>query len=62
MIIAAGDTIIDRPSKELAEEIFPGLEFRADVEGNNTLLSNEKAKRLLNYVPQYSWREMVSNT
>lgn len=59
MIIAAGDTIIDRPSRELAEEIFPGLEFRTNVEGKETLLSNEKAKRVLNYVPQHSWRDMV---
>lgn len=61
MIIAAGDTIIDRPSRELAEEIFPGIEFRSYVEGTDTLLSNEKAKRLLNYQPQHSWREMVPN-
>lgn len=59
MIIAAGDTIIDRPSRELAEEIFPGLAFRSNVEGNDTLLSNAKAKRVLNYVPQHSWRDMV---
>jgi UDP-glucose 4-epimerase len=59
MIIAAADTIIDRPSRELAEEIFPGLEFRADVGGNDTLLSIEKARRLLNYQPQHSWKDMV---
>ena len=60
MIIAAADSIIDRPSRELAEEIFPGLEFRSEVEGTDTLLSIEKARRVLNYQPQYSWREMVS--
>jgi nucleoside-diphosphate-sugar epimerase len=60
MIIAAADTIIDRPSRELAGEIFPGLEFRAEVEGTNTLLSIEKARRVLNYQPQYSWRDAVT--
>lgn len=60
MIIAAADTIIDRPSRELTEEIFPGLEFRSDVEGTNTLLSIERARRVLNYQPKYSWRDVVS--
>ncbi len=59
MIIAAADTIIDRPSRELAEEIFPGLEFRSEVEGTNTLLSIEKARRVLNYQPQHIWKDMV---
>ncbi|MCO5224000.1 MAG: NAD(P)-dependent oxidoreductase [Thermomicrobiales bacterium] len=59
MIIAAADTIIDEPSRSLAERIFPGLEFRRDVSGYETLLSIEKAKRVLGYVPEYSWRGMV---
>lgn len=59
MIIAAADTIIDEPSRPLAERIFPGLEFRRDVLGNETLLSIEKAKRVLGYAPNFSWRDVV---
>lgn len=58
MIIAAADTILDRPSREVADEIFPGLEFRRDVGQYETLLSIEKAKRLLGYEPRYSWRNL----
>ncbi|MCA9834442.1 MAG: NAD(P)-dependent oxidoreductase [Thermomicrobiales bacterium] len=59
MIIAAADTIIDEPSQSLAERIFPGLEFRRDIPGYETLLSIEKAKRVLGYAPAYSWRNQV---
>lgn len=60
MIIAAADTIIDQPSQELALATFPGLEFRSDVEGQGTLLSIEKAHRILYYQPQWSWRDAAS--
>lgn len=60
MIIAAADTIIDQPSRELADRVFPGLEFRRDVEEHETLLSIDKAKRILGYEPQWSWRNISS--
>lgn len=59
MIIAAADTIIDQPSRELAERTFPGLEFRREVGEYETLLSIDKAKRLLGYEPQFSWRQIL---
>lgn len=58
MIIAAADTIIDRPSRALALETFSGLEFRSEVEGNDTLLAIGKAKRVLGYEPKWSWRDI----
>lgn len=59
MIIAARDTIIDQPSRQLAEQTFPGLEFRRDVGEFETLLSIEKARKLLGYEPEWSWRTLV---
>lgn len=59
MIIAAADTILNQPSREAVEQVFPGIEFRSDVDVNETLLSIEKAKRLIGYEPQWSWRDSV---
>jgi nucleoside-diphosphate-sugar epimerase len=56
-IIAAADTIMERPSVELMAEQFPGVEFTREVAGTETLLSIEKARRLLGYDPQHSWRD-----
>ncbi|TFC84218.1 NAD(P)-dependent oxidoreductase [Cryobacterium cheniae] len=57
-IIAAADTVMSRPNAELAAEVFPGVEFRK-VGDNDTLLSIDKARRMLGYAPQHSWRDHV---
>lgn len=60
-VIANADTVMSRPNPELVAEIFGGVEFRRDgAEGNETLLSIEKARRVLGYEPQHSWRDHVS--
>jgi nucleoside-diphosphate-sugar epimerase len=57
-IIANADTVMSRPNAELVAEVFPGVEFRADGLGpNDTLLSIEKARRMLGYAPAHSWRD-----
>ncbi len=58
-IIAAADTVMTRPSNDLAAEVFPGVELRP-VEGTQTLLSIDKARRLLGYSPEHSWRDHVT--
>ena len=55
-IIAAADTVMTRPNQELIGEVFPGVELRGDLGVNTTLLSIEKARRLLGFEPEYSWR------
>jgi hypothetical protein len=40
-------------------EVFPGVETKASMSANGTLLSIEKAKRMLDYNPQHSWRNHV---
>ena len=57
-IIAAADTIMKRPSRELMAEIFPDVPVGDAVSGCDTLLSIEKARRVLGYEPQFSWREL----
>ncbi|MDU0346743.1 NAD(P)-dependent oxidoreductase [Microbacterium sp. KSW2-29] len=55
-IIAAADTVMNRPNAELVAEVFPGVETR-ELGENTTLLSIDKARRLLGYDPQRSWRD-----
>jgi nucleoside-diphosphate-sugar epimerase len=55
-IIANADTVVGTPSAELAAEYFPGVEVKRPLEGNETLLSIAKARRLLKFEPQHSWR------
>jgi nucleoside-diphosphate-sugar epimerase len=57
-IIAAADTVMRRPSRELMAEVFPDVPIRGELAGNDTLLDISKARALLGYDPQFSWREL----
>jgi UDP-glucose 4-epimerase len=59
-IIANADTVMSRSSASLAAAVYPGVEVRKDLGEHETLLSIDKARRLLGYSPQYSWRDEVS--
>jgi nucleoside-diphosphate-sugar epimerase len=54
-IIAAADTVMRRPTEELLTGPLAELERRTPVEGRSTLLSIDKARRLLGYEPTHSW-------
>lgn len=58
-IIAAADTVMSRPNSELVAEVFPDVPLAGDLGVNDTLLSIEKARRLLGYAPRHSWRDPV---
>jgi len=58
-IIANADTVMSRSNDSLLAEVFPGVPTKGQVSQNGTLLSIDKAKRMLGYVPQYSWRNEV---
>jgi nucleoside-diphosphate-sugar epimerase len=55
-VIANADTVMSRPNAELMAEVYPGVPLAQGASGNETLLSIEKARRLLGYDPQHSWR------
>jgi nucleoside-diphosphate-sugar epimerase len=55
-IIANADTVMTRSNRELVAEFFPGVPFTEPKGPNDTLLSIDKARRLLGYEPQFSWR------
>jgi nucleoside-diphosphate-sugar epimerase len=57
-IIAARDTVMRTPSRELMAAVFPGVPVADTVSGNDTLLGIEKARRVLGYEAAFSWREL----
>jgi nucleoside-diphosphate-sugar epimerase len=58
-IIANADSVMSRSNASLLAEVFPGVPAKGQISHNGTLLSIDKAKRLLGYVPQFSWRNEV---
>ena len=59
-IIAAADTTMLRPSADLMAEVFPGVPLRRPVEGRDTLLSIDHARRLLGYEPVHRWQDHIT--
>jgi len=57
LIIANADTVMSRPNDELLAEVFPGVPVKTEFGPNETLLSIEKARRIIGYEPQYRWRD-----
>lgn len=55
-IIANADTVMTRPVTELMAEFYPGVPWQHEVGPHDTLLSIDKARRVLGYAPEYSWR------
>jgi hypothetical protein len=58
-IIANQDTVMTRPNSELLAELFSQVPLKAEFGPNETLLSIDKARRLLGYEPEHSWRSHV---
>ncbi len=55
-IIANADTVMSRPNDALIAETFPGVTLKRPVRSNETLLSIDKARRVLGFEPVHSWR------
>ncbi|TPX05364.1 NAD(P)-dependent oxidoreductase, partial [Schumannella luteola] len=56
-IIAAADTVLERDNASLLDEFFPGVERRGEIGERTTLLSIDRARRVLGYAPRHSWRD-----
>ena len=56
-VIANADTVMSRPSAELAAEVFPDVPVTRPLGEHETLLSIDKARRVLGYAPEHSWRD-----
>lgn len=60
VIVAAADTVMNRPSAELMAEVFPGVPLRRPLNGRETLLSIDHARTLLGYEPVHRWADHIS--
>lgn len=59
-IIAAADTCMRAKNRDLMAQVFPDVEIRKDDLGEHeTLLSIDKARKMLGYEPKYSWRDHI---
>ena len=58
-IIAADDTVMNKTNKELLDVVFPNIKIKGDIGDHQTLLNNSKAKKILGFQPEYSWRNLV---
>ncbi len=59
-IVAAADTVMNRPSRELMAEVYPDVPLRGELGEFETLLSIARARRMLAYEPRHSWRDHVT--
>jgi nucleoside-diphosphate-sugar epimerase len=59
-IIAAADTVMNRPSAELLAQVYPGVKLTRDVGEFGTLLAIDRAREVLGFTPAHSWRDHVT--
>ncbi|WP_433280055.1 NAD-dependent epimerase/dehydratase family protein [Pseudonocardia xinjiangensis] len=56
-VIANADTVMSRRSADLAAEVYPGVPVTRELGEHETMLSIDKARRVLGFEPQHSWRD-----
>jgi nucleoside-diphosphate-sugar epimerase len=61
VIIAAADTVMNRPSREVLAEVFPDAPLSREIGEFDTLLAIDRARQVLGYQPRYSWRDQISH-
>jgi nucleoside-diphosphate-sugar epimerase len=59
-LVAAADTCMTTPSADLMAAVYPDVPMTRPVEGHETLLSIDKARSMLGYEPEHSWRDVVT--
>jgi len=59
-IVAAEDTVMTRDSADLMAEVFPGVPLRRELSGRETLLSIDRARRIIGYAPVHRWADHVA--
>ena len=60
VIVAAADTIMNTPSRELLARVFPGVPLTREIGEFETLLAIDAARDLLGYAPAHTWRDHVA--
>lgn len=55
--IANADSVMSRNNDELLNAVYPKAQRKGSFGPNDSLISIDKARRLLGYQPKYSWRD-----
>ncbi|NHA70201.1 NAD-dependent epimerase/dehydratase family protein [Phycicoccus flavus] len=59
--IANADHSVATPTSELVAEFYDGVEVRREMGETETFYCIDKARRLLGYEPQHSWRDVLED-
>ena len=59
VIIAAADTVMNRPSRDLLAEVFPSVPLNREIAEFGSLLAIDRAKQVIGYEPGHSWRDEI---
>lgn len=59
--IANADHSVAATTAELVEQFYDGVEVRREMGEHETFFCIDKAKRLLGYEPQHSWRDLLDD-
>lgn len=54
------ETSSDLPTRELLDRFYPGVPLKRELGEFETLLSNKKARDMLGFRPEHSWRNYVT--
>lgn len=57
--IAAPDTLMSQPSRDLIAAHFPNAEVAPEFDGHDALLSSEKARRQLGFEADHTWQSVL---
>jgi nucleoside-diphosphate-sugar epimerase len=55
-VIANADTVMEAANDDLLDSVYPGVPRKREIGDRETLLGIDKARRVLGYEPQHSWR------
>jgi len=58
-VVANADTVMSRSTAQLVGLEFPGVPVGVPLGPHTSLMSTEKARRLLDWVPVHSWRDEI---
>jgi nucleoside-diphosphate-sugar epimerase len=58
--IANADSVMSRANADLLNEVYPKAKRKTAFGKNDSLISIEKARRILGYEPQYPWRKQIA--
>jgi nucleoside-diphosphate-sugar epimerase len=57
--VSNDDHSVDLPTSKIVKQFYQGVSLTGTMGENQTFFSNEKAKKLLGFAPEHSWRMYV---